>query len=101
MTLAEDLQRAIDAIYSARNTEECIYTPLTGDAKTVRAIIEHDLQQYGDVADVSGKTAVISVRASELGYGPRRNETYTIGGKVYTVDSLLASDELEHRALTV
>lgn len=98
MSLADSLIRAINAIYADRNTVPCIYTNRDGVTQTVRAIPEFDLTTYGDTLEVAGKTAVIGVRASEMA-APRNGETYTIGGKVYRIDSLVASDELEHRAL--
>lgn len=98
MTLADSLTRAINTIYSDRNTVPCVYTNRDGVTQTVRAIPEYDLTTYGDTLEVSGKTAIIGVRASEMA-APRNGETYTIDGTVYRIDSLVASDELEHRAL--
>jgi hypothetical protein len=88
----------MDEVYSALGVE-AIYTDRNGATQCITAIIEHDLQQFGNVADISGKTAVVSVRVSEMADKPRRGDTYTVGDTVYTVDSIPYADELEHRAL--
>ena len=98
MTLASELVIAIDAIYEVGGVA-AVYTDRDSATTNVKAVVEYDLQTFGDVADVAGKTAIVSVRVSELAYPPRRGETYTVNGTVYTVDSILVSDELEHRAL--
>jgi hypothetical protein len=47
-----------------------------------------------------GKSAIINVRLSELPTAPRRIETFTLAsGEVLTVDSLLASDGVEHKVV--
>jgi len=88
----------MDCIYS-QFAVPVTYTDRDGASQTVQAIVLHDLQQFGEVADISGKTVAISVRVSEMAYPPRRGETYTVGARVYTVDSTIAVDELEHTAL--
>lgn len=93
-----DFQSAIDEVYAALGVS-ATYTDRDGATQCVTAIIEHDLQQFGNVADISAATAVISVRVSQMAEKPRRTETYTIDGTVYTVDSIPYADELEHRAL--
>lgn len=103
MTLASDFSAVTDDLYEYAGIE-CIYTDRNGDTTTVTAIIDYSLQEYGTVADVSGKIAVISVRISELADRPRRGETYTIypnqsNEATYTVDSIVRADELEHAAL--
>ena len=98
MTLASEFLDSVDAIYGVVGVP-ATFTDRDSSATAVTAIIEYDLQQYGGVAEIAGKTATISVRVSELALPPRRGETYTIGSTVYTVDSILLSDELEHRAL--
>lgn len=98
MTLASDLVVAIDELYEFGGIE-ATFTDRDGSQKSVTAIVEYDLQQYGEVAEIAGKTATISVRVSELALPPRSRTTYTVGSTVFTVDSILLSDELEHRAL--
>jgi hypothetical protein len=98
VSYATDMADGMDALYSIGGVK-AIYNDQDGNPTNVTAIIEHDLEQYGTVAEVAGKVAAISVRVSELKYKPRRAETYTIDGTVYTVDSILRADELEHVAL--
>lgn len=98
MTWASDLASGIDDIYRVFAVS-ATYTDRVAATQTVSAIVSLDLQQFGSVADVSGKTAAISVRVSDMALPPRRGETYTIGAKVYTVDSIITADELEHTAL--
>lgn len=93
-----DFGPAIDEVYSALG-DAAIYTDRNGATQSVLAIVEFDLQQFGNVADIGGKTAVVSVRVSEMADKPRRGDTYTVGDTVYTVDSIPYADELEHRAL--
>lgn len=98
-----DFKSAIDEVYDALGVP-ATYTDRDGATQCVTAIVEYDLQQFGTVADISGKTAVISVRVSEMAEKPRRGETYTVKEDgctetVYTVDSTPYADELEHRAL--
>ena len=96
--MSADFRAAVDEVYDVLGV--CAtYTDRDGATQSVRVIVEHDLRQFGNVADIAGKTAVISVRVSQMVEKPRRGETYTIDGTVYTVDSIPFADELEHRAL--
>ena len=98
MTLESDFLDSVNAIYEVAGV--CAtFTDRDSATTEVTAIVEYDLQQYGQVAEIAGKTATVSVRVSELALPPRRGETYTVGSTVYVVDSILLSDELEHRAL--
>lgn len=75
-----------------------IHTSRAGAKTRVTGIVEYDLTQWGDVAEIAGQRALVSVRVSELALPPLRGETYTVGDTTYTVDSVLLSDDLEHRA---
>jgi hypothetical protein len=94
MGYSTDIAVATDAMYELFGVS-CAYTGQDA-AVTVTAIIEHDLAQYGDVFDVSGMTATVSVRISEKADIPRRGDKYTIGGKVYVIDSPVRADTVEH-----
>lgn len=94
MTYLDDMTAAAKDMYSLFGVS-CDYAGRDTD-KTVTAIIEHDIAQYGDVIDISGMVATISVRVSEMAYPPRRGDTYTIAGKTYVVDSPVRADEIEH-----
>lgn len=98
MTFQSDLNTGIDEVY-ALAAIAATYTDRDSATTAVTALVEYDLQQWGNVAEIAGKTAVVSVRVSEMAYPPRRGETYTIDGTVYVVDSILRADELEHAAL--
>lgn len=98
MTLASDMLTGADSLYGAL-ASPAVHVDRSGAKTSVSAILVHDLQQYGEVADITGKTAAVSVRVSDLAFPPRRGEQYIIGGKTYTVDSLVSADELEHTVL--
>ena len=98
MTFQSDLSTGIDDVYALAGIA-ATYTDRDSTATSVTALVEYDLQQWGTVAEIAGKTAVVSVRVSEMPHPPRRGESYTIGGTAYVVDSVLLSDELEHRTL--
>ena len=85
----------------ARFGEAATYTSKTGATTPVTVVVERNLAQYGQVATVMGKTAVVNVLKSELAVVPRRSETFTLeGGEVLTVDTILSSDEIEHKVVT-
>ena len=76
------------ATYTDRNS---VQTPCT-------VLVEHDLTRYGEAAQVNVKTAVISVRVSEVAEAPRRGDSFAIAaGATYKVDSLQLSDGVEHK----
>jgi len=75
------------------------YTDRNGVSTPCAVIVEPSLQAYGQTAHVNVGTAVLSVQVAVFPAAPRRGETFTLleGGKVYAVDSLQSSDELEHK----
>ena len=84
----------------ARFGEAATHTSKTGATTPVTVVVERNLAQYGQVASVMGKTAVVNVRKSELAVVPRRSETFTLaGGEVLTVDTILSGDEIEHKVV--
>lgn len=101
MTFADALSRATDRVYARAGVaatyqdRDAVNTPCT-------VLVERDLQRYGDVAQVNARTAVVAVRRTDVAAAPRRGERFTLtGGEVLTVDSLQASDELEHKVFAV
>ena len=98
MTFLADSQSAIDDIYTV-GAVAATHTDRDSSTTAVHAVVEYDINQYGEVAEIAGMTALVSVRVSELAYPPRQGETYTIGGTVYVVDTVLFADDLEHRAI--
>lgn len=92
------LSRATDRVYSAFGLA-ATYTDRNGANTPCTVLVEQDLARYGETAQVNVKTAVLSVRLAEVAAAPRRAERFTLtgAGTVYTVDSLQASSELEHK----
>ena len=98
-SFASLIARGIDRVY-ARFGEPATYTDKLGASTAVVVVVERNLTQYGQVAAVMGKSAVVNVRLSELPTAPRRTETFTLStGEVLTVDSLMAGDNIEHKAV--
>lgn len=91
------LSRATDRVYAALG-EAATYTDRNSVQTPCTVLVEQDLTRYGEVAQVNVKTAVLSVRLAQVAGAPRRGERFAItGGPTYTVDSLQASSELEHK----
>lgn len=93
---ATAITRALGRVY-AHAAEAALHTDRIGVQTPCTVLIDANLSKYGEVAQVNIKTAVASVRVSELPAIPRSGETLTIGTKVWRIDSLQASDALEHR----
>lgn len=97
MSLASPaLGRVTDTLFGVFG-EAATYTDRDAVALPCTVIVEPDLTRYGETAVVNQRTAVLLVRRNEVDAPPRRGETFTIGAKVWVVDSLQGSDELEHR----
>lgn len=97
---AQAFDSGLDALYDAMG-EGCRYTDKDGWKRDCSVIVERDLAEYADVANVQGKTAVISVRVSEVPDRPRREETFELEAtcEILTVDSIVRSNEFEHVVL--
>ena len=95
---ASALSRATDRVYAGFG-EAATYTDRNGAQTPCTVLVESDLTRYGETAQVNIKTAVLSVRLTDVAAAPRRGERFTLtgAGTVYTVDSLQASDALEHK----
>lgn len=98
MTFLDAMTAGTDALYSSFGVA-AVYTDRALAASNVTIILDRNLSQYGDVASVSGQSVVVCVRVSQVTDAPRREDTFTVGAKVWTVDSLVASDEYEHRVI--
>lgn len=73
-------------------------------SRACRVLIDSDVSQYGGTAQVAGKTVVVSVRVREVPCLPRKGDLFDIAsgpfaGRALRVDSVVASDELEHKVL--
>ena len=93
------LHRANGVVYR-RFGEPATHTDRLAVATPCTVLVERDLSQYGEVAVVNKRTAVVQVRTTELAGAPRSGDTFTLAGngQVLVVDSLQGSDEFEHRA---
>ena len=78
--------------------EEAIFTPAAGDPVPCRVFIEFGvlLQPGGTGGQVTARSTTIKALLSEIGREPNRNETFTLDGTVYKVES-----PLENNGLTV
>jgi hypothetical protein len=92
---------AADAIYRTLGVP-AVYESTEDGESTVRVIVSHDLTQWGDVISVQNNMAMVSVRRSEIADRPRRGDTFTLEvSRVYLVERVMRSDDLEHRCLVV
>ena len=98
MTLNSQWLRGINALYD-RAGVSATYTDRDDATSSVTVIVDYDLSNYGDVAEVSQATAALSVRVSEVTEIPRRGETFAVSGSTLVVSTALQSDELEHTVL--
>lgn len=98
-SFARIVASGVDRVY-ARFGELATYTDRLGAQRAVTVVVERNLAQYGQVAAVQGKSIVLNVRTSDLPQPPRRTETFTLAsGEVLTVDSVMSSDGIEHKAV--
>lgn len=97
---AEGMNGGLDAIYDAFG-EPAFIESADGYRIDCKAIVERDISQYGDVADISAATAVLSVRKADVPEKPRRKEliTLTESCESFRIDNVILSDEFEHRFL--
>lgn len=96
-TMTAAIGRGTDRVYLAMGLE-ATYTDRIGVSTPCTVLEERDLSRYGETAQVNIKTAVVSVRVSEVVDPPRRGDTFAItGGPTYMVDSLQGTDALEHK----
>ena len=97
---AEAMGGGLDAIYEAFGKPAFIETA-DGYRIDCTAIVERDLSQYGDVADVSAATAVLSIRVVDVPEKPRRKDVITLteSCEKFRIDNVILSDEFEHRFL--
>ena len=73
------------------------YTNRAAEQAACTVLLDTDMTRYGEQAQVNVRTAVLSVRVAEVPAAPRQGDTFLIGARAWRVDSLQASDALEHR----
>lgn len=88
--------RGLDRVYATAG-EAAVYTNRLAQGTPCTVLLETDLTRYGEQAQVNVRTAVLSVRVAQVAAAPRQGETFLIGARTWRVDSLQASDALEHR----
>jgi hypothetical protein len=98
VTLADAFLDGINRIYLTGGVP-AIYTDRDDHESSVTVIVDYDLSNYGDTAEVAQATATVSVRTSEIENMPRRGDTFLVDGKTLVVGGSLQSDELEHTVL--
>ena len=103
-TLTSAFARAADRVYS-RLGEAAVYAqkPPGTVTKSVTVMVERNLTQYGTTISIQERTAVVSVRSSDLTLAPRRGDTFTLAaGTIFAVESQLTSDtSIEHKVTAV
>lgn len=98
-SFASIVARGVSRVY-ARFGEPATYTNKLGDYVPVVVVVERNLIQYGQIAAVMGKTAIVNIMRTDLAAVPRRGDSFTLtGGEVLTVDSILSSDSIEHKVV--
>ena len=102
------MSRALDGFASAMKDGyqffgvSAIYTARESAPVQVSVMLDESISRFGEVATVAGKTVIVSVRTSEVQALPRAGDTFAVvsglrSGKIYRVDAVVSSDELEHR----
>lgn len=83
----------------AKFGDAATFTDRDAASTACTVLVDRDLTRYGEVAVVNQRTAVVSVRTTEIATPPRRSERFTLteSGQVLTVDSLQGSDPFEQR----
>lgn len=97
---AQAFEHGLTALYGVMG-ESCTYKDKAGWNRSCTVIVDRNLSQYGEVASVQGKVAVVIVRRTEVPERPRREETFELEASCETlvVDSVITSDDFEHRVL--
>jgi hypothetical protein len=98
VTLANAFIDGMNRLYAIGGVSST-YTDRDDAEKAVTVLVDYDLSNYGDTAEVAQATATISVRASEVEFLPRRGDTFLVGSRTFVVGGSLQSDELEHTVL--
>ena len=103
-TLTSAFAKAADRVYS-RLGEAAVYAqkPPGTVTKSVTVMVERNLTHYGATIQIQERTAVVSVRSSDIALAPRRGDTFTLAtGTVFAVESQLTSDtSIEHKVTAV
>lgn len=89
----------LDNLY-LRNADRAVYVDADGASLSVLTLVDHNLAQYGDVAEIKAGSVIVAMRVSEVKDRPRREDTIALAdGDTYYIDSVLSSDGYEHRCI--
>lgn len=96
----EAMASGIDAIYASLG-ESAVYEDRDGWRTECTVIPQRDLNQYGNTVEVNARSFILAVRRTEVDARPRKNEVFELAGddRRLTIDSVVLSDEFEHRVL--
>lgn len=102
MSLASaSLGLAVDRIHAFFG-DRAVFSARGDVARACTVTLDQDVGRYGETAVVAGKTLVVGMRRAEVPEMPRKGDTIDIetgkfAGRQLVVDSVIASDEFEHR----
>lgn len=101
MTFQSDQLQCANSIYDLAGVRAYYLERDATRTCPVTVIVDYDLNQWGDVAEIYGKSAVITVRVSDVAEPPRQRDTFEIAEteRVFIVDRVLLSDDVEHTVL--
>lgn len=95
------LAGAVDDVYAFFG-DRAVFSARGDVSRACTVTLDQDVGRYGETAVVAGKTLVVSMRRAEVPEMPRKGDTIDIetgkfAGRQLVVDSVIASDEFEHR----
>ena len=93
MALTEIFQNGLEKAYSVFGVA-AVFSPLSGDDKSLTVILD-ELEQWEPGGEIqwAGTQRVISYMRKDIDRRVKRNETFTIEGVVYTVQSMASYPE--------
>lgn len=100
---ATALVRATHRAY-AHFGQAALYSARGESALECTVLLDNNVAQYGDTAQVTAKTVVVALRTSEVPDLPRKGDVIDItagqfAGRSLVVASVVSSDEYEHKVL--
>jgi len=94
--MTDDIVAGLRNLYAV-GSDPGVFVSRSGMRAAVNIIVSHDLEVFGDVADVSGSTVAIRVQRKELDNAPLRGEIFNMqDGTCYTISSTPQTSRYEH-----
>lgn len=92
---------SVDRIYAVFGMA-ALFAARDDAARACTVLVDTNLSQYGDTAQVTAKTVVVALRTSEVPDLPRKGDVIDItagqfAGRSLVVASVVSSDEYEHK----